>query len=89
MAKGLRRLTPLRPSPTSFSSGHAGRPRQFLSITDADARATPDRRYYASKDDRMEIHRTSLVLTHKVRFSPKLEMTTDVYRHDPTAPGAR
>ncbi|MFO0737783.1 MAG: TonB-dependent receptor [Labilithrix sp.] len=54
----------------------------YLGITDADARATPDRRYYASKDDRMENHRTSLVLTHKVRFSPKLEMTTDVYRHD-------
>lgn len=54
----------------------------YLGITDADARATPDRRYYASKDDRMENHRTSLVLTHKVRFLPNLEMTTDIYRHD-------
>lgn len=54
----------------------------YLGITDADARATPNRRYYASKDDRMQNHRTSLVLTHKVRFSPELELTTDIYRHD-------
>lgn len=54
----------------------------YLGLTDADARANPNRRYYASKDNRMEWHRTAIELTHKVRFSPSLEMTTTAYRHD-------
>ena len=54
----------------------------YLGLTDADARATPDRRYFASKMDRMEWHRTAVAATHKVRFSRALEMTTTVYRHD-------
>lgn len=54
----------------------------YLGLTDADLRATPDRRYLASQLDRMKWHRTALALTHHVRFSPSLEMTTTVYRHD-------
>lgn len=54
----------------------------YLGLTDADARRTPDRRYYASKLDRMEWHRTAVAVTHKARFSRDLEMTTTVYRHD-------
>jgi Fe(3+) dicitrate transport protein len=54
----------------------------YLGLTDADARATPDRRYFASRMDRMEWHRTAVAVTHKVRFSRDLEMTTTAYRHD-------
>jgi Fe(3+) dicitrate transport protein len=54
----------------------------YLGLTDADLRATPDRRYRASRDDRMENHRTAIELTHKLRFSPKVEVTTTAYRHD-------
>ncbi|MBX3219350.1 MAG: TonB-dependent receptor [Labilithrix sp.] len=54
----------------------------YLGLTDADARATPNRRYYASKMDRMSWHRTAVAVTHKARFSRDLELTTTVYRHD-------
>jgi Fe(3+) dicitrate transport protein len=54
----------------------------YVGLTDADARATPDRRYRASKDDRMDNHRTSIAVTHKLRFSPAFDVTTTVYRHD-------
>lgn len=54
----------------------------YLGLTDEDWRDNPDRRYRASKDDRMENHRTALSLTHKLRFSPKVEITTTAYRHD-------
>lgn len=54
----------------------------YLGLTDADARSTPDRRYYASRMDRMDWHRTAVAVTHKARFSPDLELTTTVYRHD-------
>lgn len=54
----------------------------YVGLTDADLRQTPDRRYLASQLDKMKWHRTALALTHHVRFSPSLEMTTTVYRHD-------
>jgi Fe(3+) dicitrate transport protein len=54
----------------------------YLGLTDADARANPDRRYVASRMDRMDWHRTAIAVTHKARFSPDLEMTTTAYRHD-------
>ncbi len=53
----------------------------YLGLTDADARANPDRRYYASRDNRMEWNRSGIELTHKARFSPQLEMTTTAYLH--------
>lgn len=54
----------------------------YLGITDADFNATPDRRYLASQDNKMDNHRTSIELTHKLRFSPDIDVTTTAYRHD-------
>jgi len=54
----------------------------YLGLTDADFRASPYRRYGASRWDRMEWHRTQASLTHRVTFSRDLEMVTTVYRHD-------
>jgi Fe(3+) dicitrate transport protein len=54
----------------------------YLGLTDADLRATPDRRYRASALDRMENHRTALSLTHKLTPSPSVQITTTAYRHD-------
>ncbi|MDF2696929.1 MAG: ligand-gated channel protein, partial [Labilithrix sp.] len=54
----------------------------YLGLTDADARATPDRRYVASQMDQMNWHRTAVAVTHKARFSRDLEITTTAYRHD-------
>jgi Fe(3+) dicitrate transport protein len=54
----------------------------YLGLTDADLRATPDRRYRGSAQDRMDNHRTAIELTHKLQFSPKVDLTTTAYRHD-------
>lgn len=54
----------------------------YVGLTDDDLRATPDRRYLASQQDRMENHRTAIELTHKLRFSPKVDVVTTAYRHD-------
>jgi Fe(3+) dicitrate transport protein len=54
----------------------------YLGITDADFDKTPDRRYLASKDNKMDNHRTLIELSHKLRFSPDIDMTTTAYRHD-------
>jgi len=54
----------------------------YLGLTDDDFRANPDRRYLASAQDRMENHRTSIELTHKMRFSPRVDVITTAYRHD-------
>jgi Fe(3+) dicitrate transport protein len=54
----------------------------YLGLTDRDFRANPDRRYRASALDRMDWHRTSIAVTHTARFSPRLEMTTTLYRND-------
>ena len=54
----------------------------YLGTTDRDARSDPNRRYLASKPDRMDWHRTAIAVTHRARFSPKLEMVTTAYRHD-------
>jgi Fe(3+) dicitrate transport protein len=54
----------------------------YLGITDADFHATPDRRYLASKDNKMDNHRTLIELSHKLRFSPEIDVTTTAYRHD-------
>lgn len=54
----------------------------YLGLTDADFRKDPDRRYPASALDRMENHRTSLVLSHTVDFSGVAKLTTHAYRHD-------
>lgn len=54
----------------------------YVGLTDDDLRATPNRRYPASAQDRMENHRTAIELTHRMRFSPKVDLTTTAYRHD-------
>jgi Fe(3+) dicitrate transport protein len=54
----------------------------YLGITDADFARTPDRRYLASKDNKMDNHRTLIELSHKLRFSPDIDVTTTAYRHD-------
>ncbi len=54
----------------------------YLGLTDADLRARPYRRYPASALDQMNLHRTSMVLTH-VLDAPRwsLRLTTNAYRH--------
>jgi len=54
----------------------------YLGLSDADFRANPNRRYVASKLDHMKWHRTSIVLTHKMKIGDDLEITTNAYRHD-------
>jgi Fe(3+) dicitrate transport protein len=54
----------------------------YLGITDADFNATPDRRYLASQNNKMDNHRTLIEVSHKLRFSPDIDVTTTVYRHD-------
>lgn len=54
----------------------------YLGLTDKDFATAPYRRYRASAFDQMKNHRTSVALTHTVRFSKQLEMTTTVYRND-------
>lgn len=54
----------------------------YLGLTDEDFRRDPVRRYGASQNDLMRWHRTSLVARHELQISPKLRLTTDVYRHD-------
>lgn len=54
----------------------------YLGVTDADVRANPNRRYLASRDDRMENHRTGIEVTHKLRLTPDLQIVTTLYRHD-------
>ncbi len=55
----------------------------YLGLTDADARATPSRRYLASRFDHMQWHRTALVATHRLATtSGRIELTTSLYRTD-------
>jgi Fe(3+) dicitrate transport protein len=56
----------------------------YLGLTDADFRENPDRRYRASRFDRMVWHRTQVVLGHSVQLSPELELKTSIYRQDLT-----
>ena len=54
----------------------------YLGLTDGDLRARPYRRYPASALDRMELQRTSAVLTHVFDVPAwSLTVTTHAYRH--------
>ena len=53
----------------------------YLGLSDADFRATPLRRYGVSRLDRMEWHRTQLVLSH-VLEGDSVAVTTTAYRQD-------
>ena len=53
-----------------------------VDLTDADLRARPYRRYPASALDRMELQRTSAVLTHRLEVPAwSFTVTTHAYRH--------
>jgi len=55
----------------------------YLGLTDADFRADPYQRYPASALDRMDNHRTSIVLSHVLEApSHHFHVTTQAYRHD-------
>jgi Fe(3+) dicitrate transport protein len=54
----------------------------YLGITDQDFDQNPNQRYFASQLDRMENHRTSIALNHLLTVSPKLNVSTTVYRND-------
>jgi Fe(3+) dicitrate transport protein len=54
----------------------------YLGLTDADLRATPLRRYAASRFDRMQYHRTQIVATYHARFAEAFTIDAAFYRHD-------
>lgn len=54
----------------------------YLGLSDADFRRNPLQRYAASQLDRMQWHRTSIVLAHVLEAAPGLTITTTGYRHD-------
>ncbi len=54
----------------------------YLGLSDPDFRANPQRRYRASIGNEMKWFRTQAELRHRVVFSPSLDITTTVYRHD-------
>jgi Fe(3+) dicitrate transport protein len=53
----------------------------YLGLSDEDFAAAPLRRYAASRLDRMEWHRTQVVLRHDLELGA-LTVTTQAYRHD-------
>jgi Fe(3+) dicitrate transport protein len=53
----------------------------YLGLSDEDFAAAPLRRYAASRFDRMEWHRTQVVLRHDLELGA-LTVTTQAYRHD-------
>ncbi|HYH98488.1 TonB-dependent receptor family protein [Hyalangium sp.] len=53
----------------------------YLGLSDEDFQANPVRRYAVSRLDRMENHRTQVVLSHQFE-SGTLAVTTQAYRHD-------
>lgn len=53
----------------------------YLGLTDADFRNNPYRRYAASQLDRMDVNAMQMAATHYIAFSPKLDVTTTLYRN--------
>jgi Fe(3+) dicitrate transport protein len=54
----------------------------YLGLSDADFRANPRRRYAGSALDHMRWHRTAIVAEHEMQPTPKISITTSVYRND-------
>lgn len=54
----------------------------YLGLTDADFAIDPNQRYAASQQDRMQWHRTSVVLSDTIDFDEDWSLTTSLYRHD-------
>ena len=56
----------------------------YLGLTDSDFRNDPFRRYRASANDRMQWHRTQIVLSHRAQLDLHHSLVTTAYRHDLT-----
>jgi Fe(3+) dicitrate transport protein len=54
----------------------------YVGLTDADFRREPLSRYGVSQLDRMRWYRTSFALSHVIEPTPRLSITTTLYRHD-------
>jgi Fe(3+) dicitrate transport protein len=85
MAKGRYRLVPEGPVRQSLQLklGYSDElsNETYLGLSDVDFRANPLRRYAASRLDRMENHRTQVVLSHLLEAG-SLAVTTSAYRQD-------
>lgn len=56
----------------------------YLGLSDADFRATPNRRYAASALDNIKVEHTDAQLRHGIAFNDNLDLGTVVYRHETT-----
>jgi Fe(3+) dicitrate transport protein len=54
----------------------------YTGLTDADFAAAPQRRYVATRDDRMDARHYRLRLIHRIELGPRLRVSTTAYRHD-------
>jgi len=85
MAKGRYQLVPEGPARQSLQLklGYSDEVSNetYLGLSDADFDANPLRRYGASRLDRMENHRTQVVLSHLLEAGT-LAVTTTAYRQD-------
>ncbi len=54
----------------------------YLGLTLADFGADPYRRYNASQRDVMDVAHDTLQLTHRIGFTPDIDLTTIAYRND-------
>ncbi len=67
-----------------FSYGDEGSNLGALGLTDADFASDPDRRYAAAAADRIESRRFGAQISHELRVSPRVSITTVAYRNDMT-----
>jgi len=56
----------------------------YLGLTQSDFDSTPNRRYYASQKDQINTNQSQISLTHLIRLSKSLDITTTAYRSDLT-----
>ncbi|NZA28176.1 TonB-dependent receptor [Luteimonas sp. SJ-92] len=56
----------------------------YLGLAEADFRATPYRRYAASRLDDIEVEHTDAQLRHAIAFNDRVDLSTVVYRHETT-----
>lgn len=54
----------------------------YLGLTDADFRATPNRRYAGSQQDNIKTDHEQVELRHYIAFSDALDLTTVAYRNE-------
>jgi len=65
-----------------FKIAHTGQDANetYLGLTDADFRASPNRRYAGSQLDNITTNHDQYELRHRIEFSPMLDLTTVAYR---------